>query len=157
MVHGQISSEITLCVAATTLWEIYRGTKLSLLTNELLPDVMGNVEVLKGDGDVGTLIKVTLPAGTPPPGYVIEKFTRIDDKLRLKEAEIIEGVFHELGFLLYRVTLELIEDGAESTILKSIIEYKVKDEFASNAAFVTTASLETMAKAVEKYLIQKGA
>lgn len=157
VVQGQISSEITVEVAATALWNIYRDKQVSMLTNELLHDVIGSIEIVEGDGGVGTLVKVTLPAGTGGAGYVVEKYTKIDDTGRIKESEIIEGQFKEIGFLLYRVTLEFVENGAESTIAKSTIEYELKDEFASNASVVTTTALETVAQTIGKYLIENAA
>lgn len=93
------------------------------------------------------------------PGFVSykEKFTKIDKEKRLKEAEVVEGGYLELGFCLYRVRFEIVEKDANSSIIKSDIEYEVEDESASNAALVTTKPLEMIAEAIGKYLTEKKA
>ncbi|XP_057970061.1 norbelladine synthase-like [Malania oleifera] len=153
--HGQVSQETLVAVAASTVWGVYRGLELGRLVDELLPDVIGRVEVVEGDGGVGTIVKLTFPPGTLGAGYLKEIFTRIDDEKRIKETEIIEGGYKELGFQVYRIRLEIIEKEAESAIIRSTIEYVVDDKFADNASLVTTKPLETMAEAIGKYLAEK--
>lgn len=93
--------------------------------------------------------------GTPGTSYLKERFTVIDDNKRLKETEVIEGGFKDLGFNLYRISLEIIEKGTESAVVRSTIEYDVDDKFAENASLVTTKPLETIAEVVGRYLTEK--
>lgn len=86
-----------------------------------------------------------------------ERFTEIDDNKRIKETEVFEGGFKDLGFHLYRIRLEIIENGSESTVVRSTIEYDVDDKFAENASLVTTKPLETIAEVVGRYLAEKKA
>lgn len=58
----------------------------------------------------------------------------------------------ELGFTLFRVRLEVIEKGEESSIIKSTIEYEVKEENAANASLVTIQPLATIAELAKNYL-----
>jgi len=95
--------------------------------------------------------------GTPGASYLKERFTKIDDNKRIKETEVFEGGYKDLGFHLYRIRLEIIENGSESTIVRSTIEYDVDDKFAENASLVTTKSLETIAEVVGGYLAEKKA
>lgn len=80
------------------------------------------------------------PKGFPSGRVCKEKFTKVDDEKRVKESEVIEGGFLDLGFTLYRVRFEIIEkedDKESSSIIKSTIEYDVKEEAAANASFVS--------------------
>lgn len=86
-----------------------------------------------------------------PSGYK-EKFTKVDNEKRIKETEVVEGGYLELGFTLFRVRLEVIEKGEESSIIKSSIEYEVKEEHASNASFVSVQSLATIAELAKNFL-----
>ncbi|XP_031247312.1 S-norcoclaurine synthase 2-like [Pistacia vera] len=149
---GQLSAETTVGVAASAVWEVYKGLELGRLVDKLLPDVLGKVEVTEGDGGVGTIVKLTFPPGTPGAGYMKEIFKRIDEEKRVKETEMIEGGFKALGFESYIIRLEIIEKGGESSIIKSSIEYEVDDKLANLASEVTTKPLETMAEAIGKYL-----
>ncbi|KAK9120539.1 hypothetical protein Syun_018156 [Stephania yunnanensis] len=130
------------------------GLELGQLAYKLLPDVIKMVELVEGDGGVGTVLKVTFP---PVPGLGFtnfkEKFTKIDHENRIKESDVIEGGYLTLGFSLYRVIFEIIEKDAESSTIRSVIEYEVGEEFAKNATLVTTKPLEAIAEAIAKYII----
>ena len=95
--------------------------------------------------------------GTPGASYLKERFTEIDDSRHLKEVEVIEGGYKDMGFHLYRIRLEIVENGTESSVVRSTIEYDVDDKFAENASLVTTKSLETIAEVVGRYLTEKKA
>jgi len=86
-----------------------------------------------------------------PAGYK-EKFTKIDNENRIKETEVVEGGYLEFGFTLFRVRLAVVEKGEESSIIKSTIEYEVKEENASNASLVSIQTLATMAEIAKNYL-----
>ncbi|GMY06356.1 norbelladine synthase-like isoform X1 [Fagus crenata] len=75
---------------------------------------------------------------TPLSGYK-EKFTKVDNEKRLKEAEVIEGGYLELGFTLF---------------LKSTIEYDVKEESAANASYVTIDAVAKIAELAKNYFIK---
>ncbi|XP_055829546.1 norbelladine synthase-like [Solanum dulcamara] len=71
------------------------------------------VDILEGDGGVGTVIKVTFPPGTPLLTSHKEKFVVIDDEKRVKIAQVVEGGLLDLGCTLYKVNLEVIEKEIE--------------------------------------------
>lgn len=60
---GQVMKDTAVEVPANAVWDVYRGLELARLVDELLPDVIGRVEVVEGDGSVGTIVKVTFPPG----------------------------------------------------------------------------------------------
>lgn len=60
---GKLSAETTVGVAASAMWEVYKGLELGRLVDKLLPDLLGKVEVIEGDGGVGTIVKLTFPPG----------------------------------------------------------------------------------------------
>ncbi|KAK6232554.1 hypothetical protein SCA6_002627 [Theobroma cacao] len=60
--RGHLSQDTAVEVPAAVIWDVYRGLQLGKLADELLGDV-GKVEVVQGDGGVGTIVKVTFPPG----------------------------------------------------------------------------------------------
>ncbi|KAE8077495.1 hypothetical protein FH972_016055 [Carpinus fangiana] len=140
--HGQLSQDTQIGVPASLAWDVYGGLEVGKLVDELLPDVIGRVEVVEG---------------TPGASYLKERFTVIDDDRRIKETEVIEGGYKDMGFHLYRIRLEIVENGTESSVVRSTIEYDVDDKFAENASLVTTKPLETIAEVVGRYLTEKKA
>lgn len=52
----------------------------------------------------------------------------------------------ELGFTLFRVRFEVIEKGQDSSIIKTVIEYEVKEEAKANASLVSIKPLADIAE-----------
>ena len=88
-------------------------------------------------------------------GIYKEKFTKIDDERQVKEVHTIKGGFLLLGFTSYMVRLEIIAKGETASVVRSIIEYEVDDEFTNNASFVSTATLATIHETIGKYLVEQ--
>ncbi|KAL9269394.1 hypothetical protein AKJ16_DCAP17415 [Drosera capensis] len=150
---GQLSHELEINVPPTKAWELYGTLQLGKLAEAKLPNIE-KVIVVEGDGGVGSLLEVTY---SPVPQVSLtytEKFTKIDTEKRVKETEVIEGGYLDVGFTLYRVRFEVLtkEGDANSCILRSTIEYNVKEEFASNAASVTIKPLQELAKLAADHL-----
>ncbi|PIA58615.1 hypothetical protein AQUCO_00500509v1 [Aquilegia coerulea] len=153
---GKVEHELEVNVPASELWEIYGSLELANLVTKLLPDVFKSVEVVEGDGGVGTVLKVVFPEGTSLVTYFKEKIIVIDNEKRLKVTELIEGGFLNLGFSLYRVSLQIIEkDSNLSSIIKSSIEYEVEPGSEGNASFISVQPLQLAAEAIGKYLTEK--
>lgn len=88
-----------------------------------------------------------------PVQSLIEKFTKIDDEKRIKEAHIIEGGYLQLGFISYMNRLEIIKKEDAVSVIKSSVVYEVAEEFASNVSLVNTDILAAINETVGKYLI----
>ncbi|TXG66526.1 hypothetical protein EZV62_007801 [Acer yangbiense] len=157
-IQGKITEEtVVVGVGAEEMWKVYSGLELGRLVSELLPHDIGTVQPIQGHGGVGTIVKLTFPPGTPGVGYLKEIFTKIDDEKRVKETETIEGGFKAMGFDLYRIRLEILENSADdqSTIIRSTIEYELDENLANFLPFVTIKPLQTMAETIGKYLCEK--
>lgn len=93
--------------------------------------------------------------GTP---FVKEIYTVVDDERHIKEAEHIEGEYINLGFLLYRVRVEILnKDNASNTsTVRSTIEFELDDEHRELSPLVSTTkfqqNLQTMTQVIGKYL-----
>ncbi|KAI3936382.1 hypothetical protein MKW98_000656 [Papaver atlanticum] len=150
---GKISKEVHVPVPASDLWAVYGTLELIRLIKKLLPEILRDFEVVVGDGGVGTVLKLTFPPDSPVTGYS-EKFKKVDNDKRIKVTEVVEGGYLEVGFSLYRVTYEITEKGAHSSVIITI-EYELDDAFADNASLVSIEPLEVIAKTIGKYLKEK--
>ena len=72
----------------------------------------------------------------------------------MKETEVIEGGFLELGFTLYRDRFEVIEKGNDSCIIRSTIEYELKEDAAANASLVSIEPLANVAELAKNHLLK---
>ena len=86
-----------------------------------------------------------------------EKFTKLDNEKRMKEIEVIEGGYLDLGFTLFCVCFEIIEKDNDSCIIKSTIEYDVKEEAVANTSYVNTDLVAKIAEVAKNYLIKNKA
>lgn len=58
----------------------------------------------------------------------------------------------DFGFTLFRVRFEVKEKGDESSIIKSTIEYEVKEEDAANASLVSIQPVANIVQVAKNYL-----
>nr|GEZ90339.1 S-norcoclaurine synthase 2-like [Tanacetum cinerariifolium] len=90
--------------------------------------------------------------------YFIEKFTKVDNENKIKETEMLEGAFLDMGFNFYRIKIEIKDDPKDDTgsscIVKLTLEYDEKEEFAANASFVTTELLVGVMNVVNEHLLK---
>ncbi|KAF7836552.1 S-norcoclaurine synthase 2-like [Senna tora] len=149
---GEAEYELELNVAAGEAWDLFGTLEIGKFVEQQLPHLIQKVEVIEGDGGVGTLLKLTFELGTGGPNSYKEKFTKIDIEKRIKETEVVEGGYLELGFTLFRVRFEIIEKGVDSSIIKITIEYEVKEEAKANASFVSINTLAEIAEAAKIHL-----
>ncbi|XP_039122876.1 norbelladine synthase-like [Dioscorea cayenensis subsp. rotundata] len=152
---GTLSHELEISLPADEIWSVYRGLELAELVVKLLPTVIYKMDLVEGDGGVGTILHLYFPPGTPLVQSYKEKFTKIDDEKRIKEAYVVEGGYLELGFISYMVRFEVIEKSEADSIIMSTIEYEVDEDFASKASLISTAPLAIIHETVGKYLIEK--
>ncbi|KAL0452322.1 UNVERIFIED_CONTAM: S-norcoclaurine synthase 2 [Sesamum latifolium] len=156
--EGRVSEEIEVKVPASEAWKVYGGLPLGQIACAGLPNLFSKVEVVEGDGSVGTILQVFLPPGMAGPASYKEKFTVMDDEKRVKEAEVVEGGVLDLGFTLYRFRFEVVEKEGkeEECVVRGSIEYELKDEAAAianaNAAWVSVEPLVAILQVAADYL-----
>lgn len=139
-------------VPASELWEVYGTLRAAELLPELLPQVLSKVELVSGDGGLGTILELTFPPGIPGLEKYKEKFTKIDNEKYIKEAETIDGDVLKLGFLYYMVRFEIIVKGPSSSVIRSTIEYEIDDGHPELESMVSTAPLAATAERFAGYI-----
>ncbi|XP_054813920.1 norbelladine synthase-like [Prosopis cineraria] len=151
---GHLEHELELGVPVTEAWDLFGSLQFGELLGKDMPSLFQKVEVVEGDGGVGTVLKLTFVPGTLGPTSYKEKFTKVDKENRIKETEVIEGGYLELGFTLFRVRFHIIEKGEDSSILKSSVEYQLKQEASENGSIVSNAiqALASIAQVAKLHL-----
>lgn len=152
---GTVSEEIEVAAAASEAWKVYGTLQLADIVVKELPHILHKVDIIEGDGGVGTVLKLTFPVGTPLYTYAKEKFIVVDDEKRVKVAMAVEGGLLDRGFTFFQVRFDVIEKDETTCITKATIEYEVKEEAAANVSFVSIQAFVIMMEAVAKYLTQQ--
>ncbi|CAO2036318.1 unnamed protein product [Urochloa humidicola] len=142
-------------VPASELWNIYAGLGFVQLFHKLLPQVLRKVDVVRGDGGVGTVLQVTLASPGDPGAKELtyqEEFVKIDNEKRVKETLAIQGDVLKLGFTKYVTRLEVIEKGPCSSAIRSTLEYEFPDGHPEIEDAANTAPLAAAAQSIVKYV-----
>lgn len=82
---------------------------------------------------------------------------KVDNECRIKDADVVEGGYLNLGFTFFRTRFEILENGCNSSVLRVTIFYELKDEYAANASLVNAGEWQGSANAVAEYLAEKAA
>ncbi|KAF4393368.1 hypothetical protein CsatB_009967 [Cannabis sativa] len=152
MVSGQLCHELEIKAPASQVWELYGTLRVAKLIEEQLKSVIEKIDVVEGDGGIGTTLHIDFVPGAARFKSYKEKFTKIDNEQRVKEVEVVEGGYLELGFTLYRICLEIIEKYEDCSIIKSTIKYEIKDDYAENVSIVSLDALAAIALIVQNHL-----
>ncbi|KAA3453026.1 S-norcoclaurine synthase 2-like [Gossypium australe] len=144
-----ITKEFEVNAPASEVWELYRNLGLKYLVARKLKNVVQSVQVLKGDGGVGTVVKITYVPGI---SSYTEKFTVIDDQKRVKVTEGLEGNCLAFGCSVLILRLEIIEKSQNSSIIKYTVSYTVKKEFQAKDPKPAIQQLEAMIQLSKEYL-----
>ena len=60
---GALSHELEIGLPADEIWSVYRRLELAELVVKLLPNVINKMDLVEGDGGVGTIIQLYFPPG----------------------------------------------------------------------------------------------
>ncbi|XP_017605940.2 norbelladine synthase-like [Gossypium arboreum] len=144
-----ITRELEVNAPASEAWELYRKLGLLDLIDRKLTNIFQSTEVLKGDGGVGTVVKLTFVPGN---SSYTEKITVMDDQKRVKVAKGLEGDCLAIGCSVQIIQFGIIEKSQNSSIIKSIVSYAVKKEFQAKDPKPNIQAVEAILQASKKYL-----
>jgi len=61
--QGQLEHELELHVPASEAWDLFGTLRLGQFVVQEIPQLFQNVELIEGDGGVGTVLKLTFAPG----------------------------------------------------------------------------------------------
>ncbi|XVF28921.1 hypothetical protein REPUB_Repub15cG0074400 [Reevesia pubescens] len=144
-----LTNELEVNVPASKVWELYRHLGISMFAAQELKNVIQSVEVLKGDGGVGTILKLTFVPGN---SSYTERFIVVNDQKRVKVAKGLEGGCLAIGCSVQIVRFDIIVKTDASCIIRSDIAYAVKKEFESNDPKPNIQLLAATAQLAKRFL-----
>ncbi|KAI3845019.1 hypothetical protein MKX03_023024 [Papaver bracteatum] len=152
----KLINEIDVDLSAGSIWKVYSSKDLPSLIVKLLPEVFDRIDILEGNGGVGTVCRIVFPPGSVPRSYK-EMFTKIDHVHRLKEVTQISGGYLAMGVTFYMDSFKIISTGPNSCIIRSITDYEVPDHLADKVnSLISIEGLVPMAHAIIKYVKEFG-
>ncbi|XP_068640866.1 uncharacterized protein [Aristolochia californica] len=150
MVRGKQASEADIPFSASEVWDVYADTHQLAQIFKTVPGSLEDI-IIQGDGGLGTLIILVIK-----PGNAFRQFTEtlvtLNNEDRVKEVDVSEGGFLDVGYTFYRTRFEILEKGPNMATVKKSILYEIKDEFAANESLATVEENPDQVKAVENFL-----
>ncbi|KAI3925513.1 hypothetical protein MKW92_025781 [Papaver armeniacum] len=151
MVNYKLIAELEVAASADDVWDVLGAKNAPEFFKNSLPGVFVKLEVLEGDGGVGTVLQIEYPDGFSNE----EMFVTVDHHRRLKEILQTEGGYLGMGVTYYMEAFKVIEC-ANSCIIQSIVEYKASEEVAAKVCnLISVEGLLNMAKIVAKHVLNK--
>ncbi|MCL7048379.1 hypothetical protein MKW94_004408 [Papaver nudicaule] len=153
MVSYKLIADLEVAASADDVWGIIGSKDAPKFFMDALPGVFEKIEVLEGDGGVGTVLLIVYPEGSEPLSNE-EKFVTMDDHRLLKEILQTKGGYLDMGVTYYMETLKVIKCG-NSCIIQSIVEYKAPEEVAAKvSSLISVEGLLNMAKIVARHVLE---
>ncbi|KAI3991913.1 hypothetical protein MKX01_012858 [Papaver californicum] len=149
----ELINEMAVNASANDIWAVYSSRDLPKLIVKLLPGVFERIDYVKGNGGLGTILRLVYPPGSKPLTYK-EEFVTIDHRKRLKEVLQIEGGYLAMGATFYMDSFKIIKTGRDSCIIRSVTQFEVPDNLYTEVSpYVSVDGLVSMATAISKYVI----
>ncbi|MCD7470443.1 hypothetical protein HAX54_010327 [Datura stramonium] len=146
---GKFSEQIQINAPVSRVWNLYGTYQMANFLVEKFPHIVEKVELIEGNGGVGSILQVSLPGNAPYK----EKYVKVDDEKKVKEVEIVEGGFLDLGFNFYGIKFEVIEnDDENSSIIKLTIDFETQDVEKIHLTIGNFQALNAILKASKDYL-----
>ncbi|PIA40396.1 hypothetical protein AQUCO_02500239v1 [Aquilegia coerulea] len=153
--HAEVWSELVVELPADEIWAVYSSHDLPRLIVELLPQRFDKIDIVEGDGGVGTIMYCVLNPANSGPQTWKEKIIKMDDKTRTKVVRQIEGGYLGIGFHMYEHIFTITPKDANSCIIRMTASFDVDDNSASNASLISANW--SMGKAIANYVFQNKA
>nr|ACJ76787.1 S-norcoclaurine synthase 2 [Argemone mexicana] len=156
VIRKVVTYELEVPASADSIWAVYSSPNIpTLLRDVLLPGVFEKLDVIEGNGGVGTVLDIVFPPGAVPRRYK-EKFVKINNEKRLKEVIMIEGGYLDMGCTSYMDRIHVLEKTPNSCVIESSIIYEVKQEYADEMSkLITTVPLKSMSEVIANYVLKK--
>ncbi|MCL7049088.1 hypothetical protein MKW94_015908 [Papaver nudicaule] len=127
-------NEFEVNASADDVWAIYSSSNLRTSAVQLLPNILKSKDILEGDGySVGTVFRVVLLPGHVTPMFK-EKIVTVDHQRRLKELEMIEGGYLEMGCTFCMLSFEILVKERNSCVIKTVTKHEINDDLATSVS-----------------------
>ncbi|XP_061367223.1 phytohormone-binding protein CSBP-like [Gastrolobium bilobum] len=125
-----------------------------IICPKVLPDIVKDVQVMEGDGGVGTIIIFNLLPDASPVSRQREKITELDEFSHEIGLQVIEGECLYQGLSYYKISFQLSAIEEHKTLVKMKISYDHESHIeGSIKAEKASESTLSYFRSVEKYLL----
>ncbi|KAI4333717.1 hypothetical protein L6164_018490 [Bauhinia variegata] len=148
----EFSTQADLSVGIETLWQAV--AKDFIVTGpKVLPNIVKDVQVIEGDGGIGTKLIFNFFPDVADPSYQKEIITELDESSHEIGLQVTEGGYLNHGFSYYKTTFQLSAIEELRTLVKVKISYEAEQEENANLTKKAESTLFYL-RSLEKYLLE---
>ncbi|CAN1154154.1 Phytohormone-binding protein CSBP [Linum perenne] len=148
----EVKSQIKVSVDLEILWKSLTKD-LHIVVPKILPDKVKDVQVLQGDGGLGTILLFNFTS----VNYQKEKIVEFDETRHRIGLEVTKGGHRDHGFSFYKTTFQLTAATGEEqreTVVDVTVTYEFEMEIEdSQVSSMTIAHTLGFLKSMETYLL----
>ncbi|CAN1775412.1 Phytohormone-binding protein CSBP [Linum perenne] len=148
----EVKSQIQVSVDLEILWKSLTKD-LHIVVPKILPDKVKDVQVLQGDGGLGTILLFNFTS----VNYQKEKIVEFDETRHRIGLEVTKGGHRDHGFSFYKTTFQLTAATGEEqreTVVDVTVTYEFEMEIEdSQVSSMTIAHTLGFLKSMETYLL----
>ncbi|KAI9093394.1 hypothetical protein K1719_027408 [Acacia pycnantha] len=124
----EFNTQTVVSVGLETLWRVL-AKDFIVIVPEVLPQHVKDVQVLEGDGGLGTILIFNFCSDASSAGsYQKERITELDLSSHEIGLQVIEGGRLDRGFSFYKTTFQLSAKGDDQTEVNVKISYEAEKE-----------------------------
>nr|XP_043608458.1 phytohormone-binding protein CSBP-like [Erigeron canadensis] len=144
--------QMKVSVPIKDLWRAM-ATDNRYVVPKVLPDIVSEVELLEGDGGLGSMLVFKFWPHVPKVSYQREKIVEYNESQYEIALEILEGGHLDHGFTAYTTAFKLTELGEAETLIDMKVLYETKPEYNHIPGETLKATFRYL-KSVENYLLK---
>ncbi|KAK2355193.1 hypothetical protein P8452_75372 [Trifolium repens] len=118
----EFKTQTTLNVALETLWKA-QSKDFILIAPKVLPNIVKDVQVIEGDGGVGTVLIFNFLPGISEVNHQREVITEFDELSHEIGLEVVEGGYLNQGLSYYKTTFQFSAITENKTLVNVKISY----------------------------------
>ncbi|XP_027356642.1 phytohormone-binding protein-like [Abrus precatorius] len=149
----EFNTQTEVSVGLEALWAALTKD-LKIIVPKVLPNVVKDVQVIEGDGGVGTILIFNFLPDVSPVSYQREKITEFDEISHEIGLQVIEGGYLNQGLSYYKTTFQLSGLGEHKTLVNVKISYDHESDIEERVKPTKTSeSTLFYLRCLEKYLL----
>jgi len=146
-------TQVKVGVGIEAFWRALSKDLASILP-KAIPNLVKDVQVIEGNGGLGTVMLLNFGSDVANLRYQKEKIVEFEESLHRFGLQVIEGGHLNFGFSSYKTIFQLTSSGDSETIVDFEVVYETQAE-ESHMPHQTTKSTLTFIKCLENYLLNQ--
>ncbi|XP_004515396.1 phytohormone-binding protein-like [Cicer arietinum] len=149
----EFKTQATLNVGLEILWAAL-AKDFMIIGPKVIPNIVKDVQLIDGDGGVGTTLIFNFFPGVSPINYQRERIAEFDELTHEIGLEVIEGGYLSQGLSFYQTNFQLSQIEEDKTLVNVKISYDHESEIEERVK-PTKTSQSTLfyLDRLEKYLL----